>query len=181
MLSLIISLVRRALAARLVPAFRISAALVYFAASTTVRAQEGDPVVTTPAASITAPWVGTWGTTASSAANDSNVANIRYHGDNAFVEQTLRAHSRGIKIFAGTLLPLEGFAYETFASRAKRAAINTFLRSGVFDGVADFELAVEDPSDTYRILPSLDSGDHHHPNDEGYRLMAKTIDLAWFQ
>ncbi len=92
-----------------------------------------------------------------------------------------RAHSRGIKIYAGTILPLEGFPLETFASRAKRVAINQFIRSGAFDGVADFEEAVLDPADPYRILPALDSGDHHHPNDEGYRLMAKTVDLAWFQ
>ena len=92
----------------------------------------------------------------------------------------LRAHARGVKIFAGTILPVEGFV-ESPASRVKRLAINDFLRSGAFDGVADFEAAVLDPADPFRILPSLDSGDHHHPNDEGYRRMAKLVDSAWFQ
>ena len=86
----------------------------------------------------------------------------------------LRAHSRGIKVFAGTILPVEGFI-ESADSRAKRLAVNAFLRSGAFDGVADFEKAVLDPADPYRILPALDSGDHHHPNDRGYRKMAKTV------
>ena len=85
-----------------------------------------------------------------------------------------RAHSRGVKIFAGTILPVEGFV-ESTESRAKRLAVNDFLRSGAFDGVADFEQAVLDPADPFRILPALDSGDHHHPNDAGYQRMSKTV------
>ncbi len=93
----------------------------------------------------------------------------------AILKQVIeRAHSQGIKVFAGTILPVEGFI-ESAESRTKRLAINDFLRSGVFDGVADFEQAVLDPENPFRILPSLDSGDHHHPNDEGYRRMAKTV------
>ena len=92
----------------------------------------------------------------------------------ALKQLIVRAHSHGIKIFAGTLLPVEGFV-ETPDSRVKRLAVNDFLRSGVFDGVADFEKAILDPSDPFRILPTLDSGDHHHPNDAGYLRMAKTV------
>jgi lysophospholipase L1-like esterase len=95
-----------------------------------------------------------------------------------------RAHSHGLKIFAGTLTPFEGTlipGYFTPEGEVKRETVNTFIRtSGAFDGVIDFEAAVRDPTHPTRMLPAFDSGDHLHPNDAGYQAMANAIDLKLF-
>lgn len=95
-----------------------------------------------------------------------------------------RAHSHGLKIFAGTLTPFEGTlipGYFTPEGEVKRETVNTFIRtSGAFDGVIDFEAAVRDPSHPTRMLPAFDSGDHLHPSDAGYQAMANAINLRLF-
>jgi lysophospholipase L1-like esterase len=95
----------------------------------------------------------------------------------------LRAHSRGVKIIVGTLLPWEN---ETFAAdaytpegAAKRQAINAWIRSsGAFDGVMDFDKLLQDPAHPNRMLLKWDSGDHLHPGDAGYRHMGEAFDLS---
>jgi lysophospholipase L1-like esterase len=95
----------------------------------------------------------------------------------------LRAHSRGIKIIGGTLLPWEN---ETFApdaytpeAGARREAINTWIRSsGAFDGVVDFNKLLKDPAHPNGMLPKWDSGDRLHPGDVGYQHMGQAFDLS---
>jgi len=95
-----------------------------------------------------------------------------------------RAHSHGLKIYGGTLTPFDGTIYPgyfTADGEAKREAVNQFIRtSHAFDAVIDFDAAVRDPTHPTRLLPAFDSGDHLHPNDEGYRAMADAIDLHLF-
>jgi lysophospholipase L1-like esterase len=92
-----------------------------------------------------------------------------------------RAHANGIKIFGATLTPYEGAAYYTAGGEMTRQQVNDFIRnSGEFDGVIDFEKAVQDPENPARILPSF-TEDNLHPNDEGYKAMAEIIDLSLFQ
>jgi hypothetical protein len=50
----------------------------------------------------------------------------------------------------------------------------------VFDGVFDFDKALEDPERPQRMLSKYDTGDHLHPNDNGYRAMAESMDLTLF-
>lgn len=100
-------------------------------------------------------------------------------GDEQIVSQV---HARGLKIFGGTLTPFQGAFYFSVAGEAKREAVNAFVRtSGAFDGVIDFDKAVRDPSNPLRFLPAYDSGDHLHPNDAGYQVMANAVDLALFR
>ena len=62
-----------------------------------------------------------------------------------------------------------------------RQKVNLFIRGGgEFDGVIDFEKAVQDPAHPSRILPSL-TADNLHPNDIGYKIMADSIDLSLFK
>jgi lysophospholipase L1-like esterase len=51
---------------------------------------------------------------------------------------------------------------------------------GHFDAVLDFDRVVADPSNTARLLPKYDSGDHIHPNAMAYHAMADSIPLALF-
>jgi lysophospholipase L1-like esterase len=90
----------------------------------------------------------------------------------------MRAHQLGLKIFGCTLTPYEGAAYFSAEGEAKREAVNQFIRtSGAYDGVIDFDAAVHDPGHPTRFLGTYDSGDHLHPNDNGYQAMANAVDL----
>ena len=97
----------------------------------------------------------------------------------------VRAHTRGIKIFGGTLTPYEN---ETFLPGAwtperegKRQAVNAWIRDGgAFDAVVDFDKALRDPVHPTRMLPIYDCGDHLHPSDLGYNTMGDAIDLSLF-
>lgn len=92
-----------------------------------------------------------------------------------------RAHARGVKIYAGTLLPFEGAMYFHAAGEATRQAVNVWIRtSGEFDGVIDFEAAMKDPAKPTRMLEGLHSGDFLHPGDAGYGRMAEIADKALF-
>ena len=100
-------------------------------------------------------------------------------------QMALRAHTRGIKIFGGTLTPFEN---ETFlvgaytpAGEATRQAVNAWIRtSGAFDAVIDFEEGLRDPSHPTRMLPIYDCDDHLHPSDLGYHRMGDIINLSLF-
>jgi lysophospholipase L1-like esterase len=85
----------------------------------------------------------------------------------------------GGKVIGATLLPFRGSHHYSARSEAKREQINDWVRtSGEYDGVADFDRVLASPSDPESINPVYDSGDHLHPNDAGYRLMADTIDIS---
>lgn len=88
------------------------------------------------------------------------------------------ARTRGVKVYVGTLGPFAGTLfpnYYTPAGEVKRQAVNAFVRSTkLIDGVIDFDAAIRDPANPAAILAAYDSGDHLHPNDAGYALMAAT-------
>jgi lysophospholipase L1-like esterase len=90
-----------------------------------------------------------------------------------------RAHARGVRIWAGTLMPLAGTKrFYSAAAERQRQAVNAWIRTaGVFDAVVDFDAALRDPLEPARLNPAYDSGDHLHPNEAGYRLMAQQVDL----
>ena len=70
----------------------------------------------------------------------------------------------------------------TAAKEVKRQAVNSWIRtSGEYDAVIDFDMVLRDPSHPSRILPTLDSGDHGHPTDAGYRALADAVSLNLFQ
>src|SRR5205823_2935138 len=93
-----------------------------------------------------------------------------------------QVHAQGLKIFGGTLTPFLGAAYYSAAGEVKRETVNAFVRTGgAFDGVVDFDRAVQDPANPLQFLPAYDSGDHLHPNDAGYQAMANAVDLSLFR
>jgi hypothetical protein len=76
--------------------------------------------------------------------------------------------------------------YGTPETDAKRRTINEFIRtSGMFDGVADFAAATEDPANPGHLRPEYDTnstvggpGDHLHPNRAGFLAMGAAVDIA---
>jgi len=90
------------------------------------------------------------------------------------------AHTRGVRIIGGTLLPFEGAlqgtpysGHYTPAKDLVRREVNDWIRhSGEFDAVVDFDQLLRDPEHPSRLRPEFDSGDHLHPSDAGYAEMA---------
>lgn len=102
-----------------------------------------------------------------------------------------RAHARGVKVFATTitpsgnpLSPARG-VFPTYSMPdvvAKRRAVNQWIRtSGAADAVIDFDAVIRDPLNPDALKPAYASADNLHPNDDGYRLLADSIDLSLFQ
>lgn len=93
-----------------------------------------------------------------------------------------RAHTRHVKVYAGTIIPLGGAGGYTANFEANRAAVNAFIRTGgELDGYVDFDLAVRDPANPSVIFSTYDGGDRHHPNDQGNTALSKAFDLTLFQ
>lgn len=96
-----------------------------------------------------------------------------------------QAHERGIRIYAGTLTPFNGYDDGNYFSpegEQTRQEVNQWIRNNdVFDGVIDFDSVLRDPSNPEKLLPAYDSGDHLHPNDLGLQVMAESIDLSIFK
>jgi lysophospholipase L1-like esterase len=96
-----------------------------------------------------------------------------------------RTHSMSppVKIFGATLTPFEG-TFEGYYSPEKdkiRMAVNDWIRtSGEFDGVIDFDKAIQDPENPGRMASAYDSGDKLHPGDAGYSKMAESINMSLF-
>lgn len=99
----------------------------------------------------------------------------------AYQQIIARAHARSILMYGGTILPFGGNNYGSPEQLAARQTVNDWIRSsGVFDAVIDFDAALRDPARPDWLLPANDTGDHLHPNENGYRVMADFIDLALF-
>jgi lysophospholipase L1-like esterase len=90
-----------------------------------------------------------------------------------------RAHEHGIVAIGATITPFEGSMVFSEEGEAIRQAVNDWIRTGdAFDAVIDFDEVVRDPRQPTHLLPAFDAGDNLHPNDDGLRAMAESIDLA---
>ena len=52
------------------------------------------------------------------------------------------------------------------------------MRADAFDAVIDFAKPVADPADPLTFGPGMNTRDHLHPNDAGYKAMGDAIDLG---
>jgi lysophospholipase L1-like esterase len=99
----------------------------------------------------------------------------------AYAQIIARAHEHGIAVIGGTITPFEDSHYYEPQGEQVRQSVNRWIRtSGAFDGVVDFDSALRDAAHPSRLAPSLERGDHLHPNDAGYAAMAGAIDLHLF-
>jgi len=98
----------------------------------------------------------------------------------AGLRQLIRqARQRGLAVYGATYPPNGSTpAANVFTpeNEAKRQAVNQWIRTTrEFDGVADYDLALRDPSNPVQLLPAYDFGDGIHPNDAGHEALARAI------
>ena len=102
----------------------------------------------------------------------------------AYQQIIAKAHSHGIKVFGATVMADGGSDYyhPDAASERDRQQVNAWIRTpGHFDAVIDLDKGTSDPTNSERLLPAYDSGDHLHPGPPGYRAMGQAIPLALFE
>jgi lysophospholipase L1-like esterase len=100
----------------------------------------------------------------------------------AYAQIVERAHARGLRVYGATILPFGASFYDAPYREAARTTVNEWIRtSRTFDAVIDLDAALRDPAQRSRLAPAADGGDHLHPNEAGYRMMAAAIDLALFR
>ncbi len=98
----------------------------------------------------------------------------------AFASFISQAHARNLLIYGATITPFGANAYYSVVHEAARQAVNTYIRSGAFDGFIDLDAAVRDASTPPKLQPTYDSGDGLHLTPAGYQKLADTFDLALF-
>jgi lysophospholipase L1-like esterase len=87
-----------------------------------------------------------------------------------------RGKERGLKVYGATLTPAPDYLKP--GKEGERQKVNQWIRtSGVFDAVLDFDAVVRDPANPGHLLPAADSGDHLHLSDQGYKMLAESVDL----
>ena len=100
----------------------------------------------------------------------------------AYRQIVARAHAHGIKVYGATILPYKGAGYWSEAGEAVRQTVNRWTRTpGNFDAVIDLDRAIADKADPLTMAAAYDCGDHLHPKDAGYKVMAEAVDLKLFR
>jgi len=93
------------------------------------------------------------------------------------------AHQKGLLIYAGTILPFGANGYFSAAHESVRQQVNTYLKSGVFDGYLDFDAALTDggePPKLQTVYATWAQTDGLHPGPAGYQKMGETAELTLF-
>jgi len=101
----------------------------------------------------------------------------------AYADLISRAHAGGLLIYGATITPFGGNAYYTVAHESVRQQVNTYIRSGAFDGVIDFDAAVTDggnPPMLQAVYAAWAEMDWLHPGPAGYQKMGDSVDLTLF-
>ena len=101
----------------------------------------------------------------------------------AYDDLISRAHAKGLLIYGATITPFGGNAYYTAAHEAVRQQVNTYIKSGAFDGYIDFDAAVTDngsPPKLQAAYAMWSQMDGLHPGPAGYQKMGDSVDLTLF-
>lgn len=81
-----------------------------------------------------------------------------------------------LRVWSGTLLPIEGWRTYNSQREEIREELNGWLRtSPLFDGCIDFDKAVRNSNNHHSFAEGFDSGDHLHPSEAAYKAMAYYI------
>ncbi len=86
------------------------------------------------------------------------------------------ARKQNLRIWSGTLLPIEGWRTYNMQRETIRENLNEWLRnSPLFDGCIDFDKVVRSNENPHAFAEGYDSGDHLHPSEAAYKAMAYCI------
>ncbi len=92
------------------------------------------------------------------------------------------AHAQGIKVYGATITQINKSFYYADYREVARKKVNEWIRtSGRFDAVIDFDKTMADPKEPDALLPAAQIGDFLHPNELGYQMMGKSINLKLFR
>jgi lysophospholipase L1-like esterase len=94
-----------------------------------------------------------------------------------------RAHAKGLLIYGATITPFGGNSYYTTAHESVRQQVNTYIKSGAFDGYLDFDAALTDggnPPKLQTVYATWAQMDGLHPGPAGYQKMGASVDLTLF-
>lgn len=79
-----------------------------------------------------------------------------------------------LKVLLGTLLPIYGWrTYAPFREEMKDSFNDWIRRNREIDDYIDFDRALRDKTNEYAFKDGYDSGDHLHPSEEAYMVMAR--------
>jgi len=101
----------------------------------------------------------------------------------AYDELISAAHTKGLLIYGGTILPFGANSYYSAAHESVRQQVNTYIKSGVFDGYIDFDAALTDggsPPKLQTAYATWAQTDGLHPGPTGYQKMGDSVDLTLF-
>lgn len=100
----------------------------------------------------------------------------------AFTDMAQRAHAQGILTIGGTIMPCEGHDYFSNPLESKRQAFNQWVRTtDVFDAIIDFDEIARDADTPTQLSSEVNGGDGLHPDADGHRFLAQSVDLSLFQ
>ncbi len=94
-----------------------------------------------------------------------------------------QAHAKGLLMYGATITPFGANSYYTVDHESVRQQVNTYIKSGAFDGYLDFDAAVTDngnPPQLQAIYDTWAQTDGLHLNPVGYQKLADSVDLALF-
>jgi len=92
--------------------------------------------------------------------------------------------AKNILVFGATIPPFGGNSYYSVAREMVRNEVNTYVKSGAFDGVIDFDAALTDGGNPPRLqgtYAAWSQMDGLHPGPAGYQKMGETVDLMLFE
>jgi lysophospholipase L1-like esterase len=101
----------------------------------------------------------------------------------AYQDLISRAHAKGLLIYGATITPFGAYSSYSSSRESVRQQVNTFIKSGAFDGVIDFDAAVTDggsPPKLQSQYATWSQQDGLHPGPAGYQKMASVVDLTLF-
>jgi lysophospholipase L1-like esterase len=96
----------------------------------------------------------------------------------AFATMISQAHAQHLLVYGATITPFGANTYYSVAHESVRQAVNTYIKSGVYDGYIDLNAAVSDTSNPPKLPAAYDSGDGLHLTPAGYQKLADAVDLT---
>lgn len=78
----------------------------------------------------------------------------------------------GLNTYVGTLLPIEGWRTYADFREVMKNEYNSWIRSNT--QLIDFDVATRNPERISAFGEGMDSGDHLHPSEKAYEVMART-------